>query len=136
MANKKMIAMTLILGLVALATGCSDSTTAPVSTPDTAPPTPAGNLSVSYVDGTAVLTWDIEAVDADLAGYVVTRDHDGATVVLVDAPTLVTEISDAAPLLGSSTYHVYAVDNSGNESAPATAYLQVAGNRLDDNLAD
>ena len=40
MANKKMIATALILGLVALATGCSDSTTAPTTTPDTAPRRP------------------------------------------------------------------------------------------------
>ncbi len=136
MANKKTIAMTLILGLVALATGCSDTTTAPVTTPDTAPPTPAGNVSVEFVNGVAQLTWDIEAVDADLAGFVVTREHDGAVVVLVDAPTLVTAIEDGSPLLGSSTYNVYAVDTSGNESAPATTYLQVNGNHIDDNFAD
>ena len=136
MASKKMIAMTLILGLVALATGCSDSTTAPVTTPDTAPPTPAGNVTVAFVDGVAMLSWDIEAVDADLAGYVVTREHNGATVVLLEAPTLVTTVEDAAPGLGTSIYHVYAVDTTGNESAPATTQLLLSGNHADDNLAD
>jgi hypothetical protein len=136
MANKKMIAMTLILGLVALATGCSDSTTAPVTTPDTAPPTPAGNVTVAFVDGVATLSWDIEAVDADLAGYVVTREHNGATVVLLEAPTLVTTVEDATPELGASVYHVYAVDTTGNESAPSTTQLLLSGNHAEDNLAD
>jgi hypothetical protein len=136
MANKKMIAMTLILGLVALATGCSDSTTAPVTTPDTAPPTPAGNLSIAYVDGVATLSWDIEAVDADLAGYVVTREHNGATVVLLEAPTLVTTVDDTNAELGASIYHVYAVDTTGNESAPSTTQLLLTGSHADDNLAD
>lgn len=136
MANKKMIAMTLILGLVALATGCSDSTTAPVTTPDTAPPTPAGNVTIAFVDGVATLSWDIEAVDADLAGYVVTRNHNGATVVLLEAPTLVTTLEDATPEMGASIYHVYAVDTTGNESAPSTTQLLISGSHADDNLTD
>ena len=93
-------------------------------------------MTVTFVDGVATLSWDIQAVDADLAGYVVTREHNGATVVLVDAPTLVTMVDDATAELGSSTYHVYAVDTSGNESAAATTYLQITGNHAEDNLSD
>jgi hypothetical protein len=107
-----------------------------VTTPDTAPPTPAGNVSIAYVDGVATLSWDIEAVDADLAGYVVTREHNGATVVLLEAPTLVTTVEDATTELGTSIYHVYAVDTTGNESAPSTTQLLLTGSHADDNLAD
>jgi hypothetical protein len=127
MASKKMIAAFLILGLVAVATGCSDSdTNSPVAaTPDTAPPALPSNLAVEFTDGAAVVSWDISIWDADLAGYIVTREQSGATDLLIETPTIMTTFEDSAPLTGSSLYHVYAVDTSGNESAVVTTNLLV-----------
>lgn len=136
MASKKMIAATLILGLVAVATGCSDSNNPIVAAPDTAPPALPSNLEVNFTSGVAVVSWDANAVDADLAGYVVTRERLGETETLVATPTLMTSYQDSAPLVGSSSYHVFAVDTSGNESAVATVYLMVAVSHNDRVMAD
>ena len=136
MASKKMIVTTLILGLVAVATGCSDSNNPIVAAPDTAPPALPSNLDVEFTAGVAVVSWDINSVDSDLAGYIVTRERSGETETLLATPTLVTTFQDDAPLTGSSSYHVYAVDPSGNESAVATAYLMVAVDHFEDVLAD
>lgn len=136
MASKKMIVTTLILGLVAVATGCSDSNNPIVAAPDTAPPALPSNLDVEFTAGVAVVSWDINSVDSDLAGYIVTRERSGETETLLATPTLVTTFQDDAPLTGSSSYHVYAVDTSGNESAVATAYLMVAVDHFEDVLAD
>lgn len=136
MANKKMIALTLILGLVAVATGCSDSNNPVTAAPDTAPPGLPSDLEVTFEGGVAVVSWAPNTVDADLAGYVVTRERQGEVQTLVATPTLMTSYQDEAPLTGSSSYHVYAVDTSGNQSAVVTAHLMVAGMHSDDSLVD
>jgi hypothetical protein len=126
MASKKMIAVFLILGLVAMATGCSDSNSPVAATPDTAPPALPSNLDVEYTGAVAVISWDISSLDADLAGYVVTRECNGDVDHLVATPTFMTTYEDSAPLLGASYYHVYAVDTSGNESAVVTTFLVIS----------
>lgn len=136
MASKKMIVTTLILGLVAVATGCSDSNNPIVAAPDTAPPALPSNLDVEFAGGVATVSWAANVVDADLAGYIVTRERQGETETLVATPTLMTSFDDESPVVGSSAYHVYAVDTSGNESAVATAYLMVAVSHADDVMAD
>jgi hypothetical protein len=136
MASKKTIVTFLILGLVAVATGCSDSNNAIVAAPDTAPPALPSNLSVAFDSGVAVVSWDANEVDSDLAGYIVTRVYRGATETLVATPTLTTTFEDSTPPVGSSSYHVYAVDTTGNESAVATTYLMVAVTHNDYVLAD
>lgn len=133
MASKKMIAAFLILGLVAVATGCSDSNTNPVAaTPDTAPPALPSNLEVEFNEGVAVVSWDISSWDTDLAGYIVKRVRNGEAELLVATPTIMTTFEDNAPLRGSSSYHVYAVDTTGNESAVVTTHLLVACSRESD----
>ena len=136
MASKKMIVTFLILGLVAVATGCSDSNNAIVAVPDTAPPALPSNLDVEFNGGVAVISWDANVVDGDLAGYIVTRERQGEAETLVATPTLLTSFEDSAPLIGSSAYHVYAVDTTGNESAVATTYLMVTVSHNDYVLAD
>lgn len=136
MASKKMIVTTLILGLVAVATGCSDSNNPIVAAPDTAPPALPSNLDVEFASGVATISWDANVVDGDLAGYIVTRERQGESETLVATPTLLTTYTDEAPLVGSSSYHVYAVDTSGNESAVSTVYLLVAVEHADDVMAD
>lgn len=127
MASKKMITAFLILGLVAVATGCSDSNTNPVAaTPDTAPPALPSNLDVEFTGVVAVVSWDISSLDSDLVGYVVTREYNGDIDYLVATPTFMTTYQDSAPLLGASLYHVYAVDTSGNESAVVTTSLVIS----------
>ncbi|MBK8165447.1 MAG: hypothetical protein IPK64_05695 [bacterium] len=136
MASKKTIAMTLILGLMVVASGCSDSNTPITVAPDTAPPALPSNLEVAFEGGVAVVSWAPNTVDGDLAGYVVTRERQGETQILVATPTLMTSYEDATPVVGSSAYNVYAVDTSGNQSAVVTAYLMVAATHVDDVLAD
>jgi hypothetical protein len=136
MASKKMIVTVLILGLAALAAGCSDSNTPVAATPDTAPPALPGNLDVAFEGGIAVISWAENTVDADLAGYIVTREHNGDTVTLVATPTLLASYEDPAPLLGVSNYLVYAVDTSGNESAAASIDLTIAAQHVPQTLAD
>lgn len=136
MASKKMIATTLILGLMVVATGCSDSNNPVTAAPDTAPPSLPSNLEVAFEGGIAVVSWAPNTVDGDLAGYVVTRERQGETQTLVATPTLMTSYEDATPLLGSSAYHVYAVDTSGNQSAVVTAYLVVTASHADRVRAD
>jgi hypothetical protein len=136
MASKKMIATTLILGLMVAATGCSDSRNPVTAVPDTAPPALPSNLEVAFEGGVAVVSWAPNTVDGDLAGYIVMRERQGVTQTLVATPTLMTSYADATPLLGSSAYHVYAVDTSGNQSAVVTAHLMVATTHADRVLAD
>lgn len=127
MASKKMIATTLILGLMVVATGCSDSNNPVTAAPDTAPPAPPSGLAVMAEGGTAVLNWAPNTVDSDLAGYVVIRDYQGVVETLVASPTMNLSFRDESELVGERTYAVHAVDTSGNESAAATAYLVLRG---------
>ncbi len=127
-SNKKIISLVLIT-LVGLAfTGCSDSDSPnPTAvTVDTAPPAVPFNLDMEYGDGAANLTWAANTVDSDLAGYVIDRERNGATVSLVSAPSLINSYVDENPVTGSSYYHIYAVDTSGNQSAVATVNLVVS----------
>lgn len=136
MANKKMIVCFMILGLLAVATGCSDSKTAVVAAPDTTPPAPPSNLEVVLTGSGAMISWDENVVDNDLAGYIVMRDRLGNVATLVATPMLTTSYEDNAPVLGTSHYRVYAVDTSGNESALSTASLVIAASHNDRVRAD
>jgi len=126
MAVSKMIVTVILMSLVALA-GCSDDnpTVIPTNVVDTAPPAAPANVDLAYDGVAALVSWDANTVDADLAGFIVTRERYGVTETLVASPAQITSFEDPAPLAGSSSYHVYAVDTSGNESAVATVYLTV-----------
>lgn len=128
MATNKKIATLMLITLVGLAfTGCSDSNDSVLApTVDTAPPAVPANVDLQYADGAATISWAANTVDADLAGYIVERERYGVSETLVASPALITSYVDNAPLSGSSMYHVYAVDNSGNQSAVSTTYLTVA----------
>lgn len=65
MASKKTIAMTLILGLMVVASGCGDSNTPITVAPDTAPPALPSNLEVAFEGGVAVVSWAPNTVDGD-----------------------------------------------------------------------
>lgn len=136
MASKKTIVTFLILGLVAVATGCSDNNDPITTTPDTTPPALPANVSISYVDGVAHISWDANVVDADLAGYLVSRECDGQLEVLQATPGAENAFVDAQPANGVSVYQIYSVDLTGNESAAAIARLLVQTQHTDDNLQD
>jgi len=127
MVSKKMIVTFMLIAATTLVgAGCSDDNPVnPTASIDTAPPAVPANLSVEYAAQTAYINWDMNTVDPDLAGYIVTREHNGITEILVGTPTLITSYEDANPLVGTSLYHVYAVDQSGNQSAVATVTLTV-----------
>lgn len=127
MAGKTMIKILMLLALVALATGCSDDDPAAPATIDTAPPAVPTNLTADYAagPGTVVLSWDANTVDADLAGYVVDKVYGGETIALVASPISVPTCQDANVGSGLTTYYVYAVDQSGNESAVAMATISL-----------
>jgi hypothetical protein len=127
MAGKTMIKILMLLALAALATGCSSDDPAAVASIDTAPPAVPTNLTADYSAGNRVvtLTWDPNTVDADLAGYVVDKVYRDQTTTLVANPISVPSWQDDAVGSGLTTYHVYAVDLVGNESAVATATISV-----------
>jgi hypothetical protein len=128
MASNKTIMTLMLIALVSLAfTGCSDSDDNPAAVVlDTAPPAAPAELDLQYSDGSATISWAQNTVDSDLAGYVVTRERYGVVEDLVSAPALINSYIDANPMSGSSEYHVYSVDTSGNASAVSTTYLTVA----------
>lgn len=126
MASSKRILTLTLIALVALAFGgCSSDNNPAAVAVDTAPPAVPFGLNVAYAGGAATLSWVPNNVDSDLAGYVVIREHYGVSESLLDAPTLVTSFVDSHPLLGTSQYHIYAVDTAGNQSAIATVDLTI-----------
>lgn len=125
MVSNKMIVTLMLISIVALA-GCSDdSPVSPATYVDTAPPAVPANLSVDYSSTAATINWDMSTVDADLAGYIVIREHDGVSDTLVGVPAMISNYVDASPKAGFNEYHVYSVDLVGNQSAVATIGLAV-----------
>lgn len=127
-SSKKFVALICISLISLVAVGCSSDSN-PVSTDraplDTAAPAVPANLGVAYdADfGIATISWGINVVDQDLAGYVVSREHYGAVEYLVATPTMINDYQDTAPLMGISSYEVYAVDTTGNKSAVTSVQL-------------
>ena len=124
--NKKIVTLALIT-LVGLAfVGCSDNNTQPTAAViDTAPPALPANINMAYSSGVATISWDVNNVDQDLAGYVVMREQNDVSKPLVATPAMIQSYTDSTPLSGTSQYHVYAVDTSGNQSGVSTTYLTV-----------
>ncbi len=132
MASKKLIlTLTCIAAVAFLAVGCGSdddgSPTAPVV--DTAPPALPSNLQAVYdeAQAAAVISWDPNTTDADLAGYLVSRaSYNRYPVELVSAPQSETRFEDAdvASCGRQVTYHIFSVDQSGNVSAAATVALE------------
>ncbi len=125
--SKKFIALICISLVSLIAVGCSDDSS-PVSTStpvDTAPPAVPADLELNLADGAAVLQWAPNTTDSDLAGYIVERENMGNVTALVSAPAMINSYSDANPVIGISHYSVYAVDESGNQSAVASAELVI-----------
>ena len=135
MKNSKwaLICAALALFTVAVA-GCGSDNDNPaaVQAIDTAPPVLPTGLSVSFADAAhqAYLQWDANTVDADLAGYLVTRSTYTETVELVTTPQVETAFVDTVADLGPEvTYYVYSVDTTGNVSAAAAVTLQLGGHK-------
>ncbi len=131
MAGKTTIKIMVLLALFALATGCSDSNSASPVSVDTAPPAVPSNLEATFAPnaGAVNLTWDANTVDADLAGYLVDKTHNGQTSPLFASPIQSAYCADNAPDGGVTVYQVYSVDFSGNESAVATVTVSVMTGR-------
>ncbi len=129
--SKKIITLMLIILVSVIGTGCSDDSTspAPAAPPvevvvDTAPPAVPANLSVMASSEAILLAWDQNTTDADLDGFIITREHLGVTEVLTDAPRNVAAFSDYDAQEGESVYYVYSVDFTGNESGMASVTYQ------------
>ncbi len=141
MTRSKTIVTIGLITLVSLAfMGCSDDSN-PVVTPtqavDTAPPAIPSNLESQYDDGSALISWDANTTDSDLAGFLIQKTHyEDNVVTLVGVPTLATSITDNNVQVGISVYHVLAVDDSGNESAFATIQVVRQGLRTDVNFTE
>lgn len=129
MASSKTIVTMICISLISLAAvGCSDdSPTNPVDRAPVynAPPATPMNLSVEFdaVGTLATISWAPNEVDADLAGYLVIRNHYGNVTNLVSSPTMITSFEDTAPLRGISTYYVFSVDEAGQTSDVASCEL-------------
>ena len=143
MASKKRIMTFMLIALVSLFfVGCSDDSD-PVTTPtaatvDTAPPAPPSNLTGTLLTAsrTVDLSWDLNTVDSDLAGYIITRDNGDRNTYLVDDPINVNEYQDAYPQPGVNIYNVYSVDDSGNESAINSVTIDLAAPRVINDPVD
>jgi hypothetical protein len=132
MASKKTTLTLVCLGILALVVGCGsdDDSPSPTAPIDTAPPALVAGLAVDYdaAQSQAVVTWEPNVTDADLAGYLVSRgvfQHD--PVALITAPQAASTFQDDVSNPGGSqvTYYVYSVDTSDNVSAAATVTLQL-----------
>ncbi len=131
--------LTLTAGmLIAMLTGCSDSSTSPTSsilpgddegTRDTSAPAPVTGLMATSGGSVVKLMWEANTLDADLEGYLVYRSFDGMTWALTDAPILDNRFVDTEPLPRACLYSVSAVDGAGNESALAQFYLDMVIDR-------
>jgi hypothetical protein len=136
MVSNKMIVTFMLIVIASMAfTGCSDDNPVTTMIPvDTASPAVPANLSVDYTNNSAVVNWEMSTVDPDLAGYIVTRERYGVTETLVGTPALISSYEDMNPLTGSSLYHVYSVDRTGNESAVASVSLTIVREHQDSEL--
>ncbi len=135
---KLIVTLALITTLSLVSIGCSDDTTSIVDPPvvDTAPPAVPSNLGAAYVDGLITLTWDANTTDADLAGFIVSRDNYGVMTSLVASPSIIQSFEDS-PAMGLNTYQVYSVDLVGNASAVASVDYNLSGRHPEDeNLHD
>ncbi len=139
MANTKKIVFGIMLCTVAImAAACSDSNPVDVTNViDTAPPaTPyAVRSTVDYTTGAATITWGVNNVDSDLAGYVVSRENNGEIVQLVVNPLMVQSVQDPNPQAGTNLYSVYAVDEAGNQSAVQVVTLTLASSHTVDDFS-
>ena len=137
MASNKIIVSLMLISLISfVAAGCSDDD--PVAAPpavDTAPPAAPVQMAGDYYPtfDAVVVSWAENTVDDDLAGYVLTREHDGQSVDLIADPVLVQSFQDAGAPEGLNLYNVYAVDTSGNESAITSieVYISDANRNVD-----
>ncbi len=87
------------------------SNPAGVIVPDTAPPSPPGNLTASAPDGGPVLLeWEAADDNVGVAGYEVYRD--GAFIASIDPGTSYSDPVGA----GTYAYHLKAMDPTGNMS--------------------
>lgn len=131
MASKKTTFIIASLGIIALVAGCGNDSSNP-TTPvvDTAPPALPGYVAVQYQasQSTAVVSWPANVTDADLAGYIVARGaYDLEPTALTDDLVTGTSFTDQleAHCGRKVTWYVYAVDTSGNTSAPTTTTMWV-----------
>ncbi len=121
MATSKTIITLMLITLVSvIGTGCSDDATSPVAvTPpvvDTAPPAVPYGLDGVYNSGSFTMSWDANTTDADFAGFSIQREHDGVVVALASLSSATSFVDSSVPY-GLSSYEVYSVDFTGNESA-------------------
>ncbi len=137
MSSTKVIGTLALISLLSLVSiGCSDSDDPVVpGAPaiDTMPPAIPTGLAASFSDYQVNISWATNTVDTDLVGFLVTKEHDGATSVLVSTPEMVQSIQDS-PLEGLTTYKVISVDEAGNQSAYASinyTYVQPQRNVRD-----
>ena len=139
MASKKFIFGIMLISLLTLvATGCSDDNDPVTSAPvDTAPPAAPVDLAGAYHTAfdAVLLTWGVNDVDRDLAGYMLNREHDGLTTALIDEPTMVQSFEDDGAAEGLNVYQIYAVDLAGNESAVASVSIVIGAERNGGNLS-
>lgn len=135
MASKKILTL-LFVALAIFAVGCSDDSPVTPNNIDTAPPAVPSDLAADYSGTNATISWAANTVDQDLAGYLVTRENNGVTDTLVASPEMITSFADPAPRGGVNTYHVIAVDETGNQSAVASISLTILRGHETQDLAN
>lgn len=135
MVNKKMILAVMLIAVIGLmSVGCSDDPVNPTNI-DEAPVIPPTKLTVELEDGKAWLEWG-PSVDNRVVNYFVDRENSNGRVSLGKTGRSETTFVDEKPVLGTSTYYVYAAGAGSRKSSAATVSLTIVSSHETDDIQD
>jgi len=134
MVSNKMIVTFMLIAIISLASaGCNDDNPVSPTNIDEAPIVPPTRLTVDLNKGKAMLKWG-PSIDNRVVNYFVDREHDGDRTNLGKTGKSETQFVDENPVVGYSTYYVYAAGAGSRKSATTSAYLMVTNSHRTANL--
>jgi len=131
--NKLLLGFMLIAVLSLAGAGCSGDDPVDPGIIDEAPIIPPTMLTVEMDKGKANLDW-WPSVDTRVVNYFVDREHDGDRISLGRTTDSVTHFTDDNPLVGSSTYYVYAAGTGAPQSSTVSVSLTISRAHRTDEL--
>ena len=136
MVSNKMILTFILIAIVSLASaGCSDDNPVTPANIDEAPIFPPTKLTVDLNKGKAMLKW-WPSVDSRTVNYFVDRENDGVRTNLGKTDKSQTQFVDDNPVVGFSTYYVYAAGTGPRKSAMASISLMITRGHQTANVHD
>jgi hypothetical protein len=134
MVSNKMIVTFMLIAIASLASaGCSDDNPVTPANIDEAPIFPPTKLTVDLNKGKAMLKWG-PSVDSRVVNYFVDREQDGVLTSLGKTDKSKTQFVDENPVVGYSTYYVYAAGTGPRKSATASVSLMITPGHRTANL--